>query len=89
MSAPPIVPGQRYASRFMPGYTLVDVFTSYKFDNGVGARRDGDQSVRCRLHASAVDAVHGCVRAVSAATLPGCNDTVAGARCLFTAKAQF
>ena len=41
-----------YADPFMPAYALVDLFSSYKFDNGFEARRNCDQRVRRDLHAA-------------------------------------
>lgn len=77
-----------YASRFMPGYTLVDLFTSYKFDNGVELGTtvinlfDVDYTPAL---STPFNAATGCF----GSNTPGCNDSGRGRTVLFTAKAQF
>ena len=77
-----------YASRFMPGYTLVDLFTSYKFDSGleIGATVinlfDLDYTPALSTPLTAATGCFG-------TNAPGCNNSGRGRTVLFTAKAQF
>lgn len=83
-----VFPGSSYASATMPGYTLVDLFTSYKFDNGLelGAAVinlfDLDYTPALTTPFTADT---GCFGGNAA----GCNDAGRGRTVLFTAKAQF
>ncbi|MBX9588504.1 MAG: TonB-dependent receptor [Hyphomonadaceae bacterium] len=80
--------GSLYGSPTMPGYALVDLFTSYKFDNGfeVGATVSNlfDVDYTPAL-TTPFTAATGCFGGNAA----GCNDAGRGRTVLFTAKAQF
>jgi hemoglobin/transferrin/lactoferrin receptor protein len=83
-----VFPGSSYANPIMPGYTLVDLFTSYRFENGleIGATV---------INAFDVDYTPALTTPFTAATgcfggnAPGCNDAGRGRTLLITAKSQF
>jgi hemoglobin/transferrin/lactoferrin receptor protein len=83
-----VFPGGNYAFPTMPGYTLVDLFTSYKFDNGVEIGASA-------LNLFDVDYTPALTTPFTADTgcfggnAPGCNDAGRGRTIVFTAKAQF
>jgi hemoglobin/transferrin/lactoferrin receptor protein len=83
-----VFPGSSYASATMPGYTLVDLFTSYKFDNGL-------ELGATVINLFDVDYTSALTTPFTAATgcfggnAAGCNDAGRGRTVLFTAKAQF
>jgi hemoglobin/transferrin/lactoferrin receptor protein len=83
-----VFPGSSYASPTMPGYTLVDLFTSYKFDNGVEIGASA-------LNLFDIDYTPALTTPFTADTgcfggnAPGCNDAGRGRTVVFTAKAQF
>jgi hemoglobin/transferrin/lactoferrin receptor protein len=83
-----VFPGSSYSSPTMPGYTLVDLFTSYKFDNGfeVGATAlnlfDLDYTPALTTPFTASTGCFG-------GNAPNCSDAGRGRTFLFTAKSQF
>ena len=82
-------PGQFYASRFMPSYTLVDLFTSYKvsetFEIGATVTNlfDVDYTPALWTPFTGPDGV------CYGGNRPGCQDAGRGRTFLFTAKTQF
>jgi hemoglobin/transferrin/lactoferrin receptor protein len=79
--------GGFYSRPFMPGYTLVDMFSSYKFDTGlelgVTATNLFDVSYTPALSTPVVGAT------CFGSNLSGCNDSGRGRTVLMTAKSQF
>jgi len=83
-------PGQPppYASRYMPAYTLVDLFSNYKFDNGldlglnVSNLLDEDYTPAQSTTFSYAGQCFG-------SNSPGCNTTGMGRTVYLTARAQF
>jgi hemoglobin/transferrin/lactoferrin receptor protein len=80
-------PNGLYASRFMPDYTLVDLFTSYKFSETfqVGATVTNLFDVDYTPALSTPFNAPGCF----GGNRPDCQDTGRGRTVLFTAKTQF
>ena len=82
-----------YASPFMPGYTLVDLFTSYKFDNGweLGATVVNlfDTNYTAALTTPTVPFGPATPTNCFGSNIPNCSDYGRGRTFLFTAKAQF
>ena len=84
--------GSFYGAPFMPGYTLVDLFSSYKFDNGL----ELGATVANLLDADYTPALSTPIIAfpISPTTCfgsnsPGCSDSGRGRTFLLTAKMQF
>ena len=83
-----VFPGSSYASPTMPGYTLVDLFTSFKLDNGVEIGASA-------LNLFDIDYTPALTTPFTADTgcfggnAPGCSDAGRGRTVVFTAKAQF
>ena len=83
-------PGIAYPTNpYMPGYTLVDFFSSYKFDQGVELGLQRQQPVRrwsirppCRRRSRKALSCYG-------SNQPGCIDSGIGRTFFLTAKAQF
>jgi hemoglobin/transferrin/lactoferrin receptor protein len=82
-----------YAGPFMPGYTLVDLFTSYKFDNGweLGATVVNlfDTNYTAALTTPIVPFGPATPTNCFGSNIPNCSDYGRGRTFLFTAKAQF
>lgn len=80
--------GGFYASRFMPSYTLVDFFSSYKvtenFEVGFNINNLFDKDYTDALTTAFFDGAK-----CFGSNLPGCNDTGMGRTFFVTAKAQF
>lgn len=82
--------GAFYTAPYMPGYTVVDLFSSYKFNDGllVGLNVDNlfDESYSPAL--STTQGFPGSPTCFGS-NAPGCNTTGMGRTVYFTAKAQF
>ena len=82
-----------YAGPFMPGYALVDLFTSYKFDNGfeIGATVVNlfDADYTPALTTPIVPFGPTTPTNCYGSNFPNCSDSGRGRTFLFTAKAQF
>ncbi len=82
-----------YAGPFMPGYTLVDLFTSYKFDNGLelGATVTNLFNVDYTPALTTPLVPQGPITPTNCfgSNLTGCNDSGRGRTFLVTAKTQF
>lgn len=80
--------GGFYASQFMPGYTLVDFFSSYKvtenIELGFNISNLFDKEYTEALTTAFFDGPN-----CYGSNLPGCNDTGMGRTFYLTAKAQF
>lgn len=80
--------GGFYASQFMPGYTLVDLFSSYKvtetFEVGFNINNVFDKEYTEALTTPFFDGPN-----CYGSNLPGCNDSGMGRTYFLTAKAQF
>lgn len=81
-------PGGFYASRYMPGYTLVDFFSTYKvtdnFELGFNIDNLFDKDYTPALTTAFFDGPN-----CYGSNIPGCNDTGMGRTFYLTAKAQF
>jgi hemoglobin/transferrin/lactoferrin receptor protein len=80
--------GGFYAAPFMPGYTLVDLFSTYK----VNDRLELGASVSNLFdvdYTPALSTAFFSGPSCFGSNLPGCNDTGRGRTILFTAKTQF
>ena len=85
---PPGQPPPNYTSQFMPGYTLVDLFSNYKFDNGleIGFTATNIFDVEYTPALSTPFTTGG---VCFGGNRPDCEDTGRGRTFLFTAKSKF
>jgi hemoglobin/transferrin/lactoferrin receptor protein len=80
--------GGFYASPYMPGYTLVDLFSSYKFEQGLEMGLNVDNLFDTDYTPALSTAFFNGATCYGS-NLPGCNDTGMGRTVYLTAKAQF
>jgi hemoglobin/transferrin/lactoferrin receptor protein len=89
----PITQGGAYASQYMPGYTLVDLFTSYTFDSGlqIGATVSNLFDVNYTPALTTPILPQGPVTPTTCfgSNFAGCSDSGMGRTVMFTAKMQF
>jgi len=86
-------PGFSYAFPFMPGYTLVDLFSSYKFDSGLelGLTATNLFDVNYTPGLSTPVIPNGPITSTNCfgTNIPGCSDNGRGRTVLFTARSHF
>lgn len=79
-----------YTSPYMPGYTLVDLFTSYRFNEGLTASINVD-NLFDESYTAALSTTQGFPGTPTCfgSNAPGCNTSGMGRTVYFTARAQF
>jgi hemoglobin/transferrin/lactoferrin receptor protein len=79
-----------YAAPYMPAYTVVDLFSSYKFDDGLTASINVD-NLFDESYTPALSTTQGFPGTPTCfgSNSPGCNTTGMGRTVYFTARAQF
>jgi hemoglobin/transferrin/lactoferrin receptor protein len=81
--------GASYGSLFMPGYVLVDLFSSYKFDSGLELGLTATNLLDVNYTPASSTPFTSPTGACFGSNFAGCNDTGRGRTVLMTAKSHF